>query len=243
MKTTSTKSRSHQKRQQLRRSNERPVRSATNQLVRHASDRCLFNLVGPRHAEPAAPGEHPILEALDPAFRAQTKWHPTGNAAEGGPKHSPEVFVWMTRPGLEVNHDASDRWVACDRDQLDHDSAKEQAQQNEFWSRQINIRPFSAEFATAAGPVWDRIGLDVSLDRTAFMMGLKAIDQETARAVLAALFNTLNTSAYPVDVEATAFALASFIHAHPKLAGEPYGQRFVHPYGDRTVYRFAKTVL
>ncbi len=61
--------------------------------------------------------------------------------------------------------------------------------------------------------IWEHLGLQASRSRVASLLGLRAVDRNTARAVEIALFNAFNTSAAIPDMETVSFALSSFIYA------------------------------
>jgi hypothetical protein len=68
------------------------------------------------------------------------------------------------------------------------------------------------------------------------LMQMTSIDEGTSEAIQAALFNAFNTSPYPIDMEATVFALACFIHHDPLRKDRVTNETFDEPYGERTAY-------
>jgi hypothetical protein len=167
-------------------------------------------------------------------------WSRSDGFERADPKLDGEMFVGMVRPQPEFNHDAADRLVAHDSRTYEGDPAKDRVAVQQFWEDQINIRPFSPEFVKCAGDIWSSLGIRASREQTAFMMRMESIDDETTDAVQAALFATMNTSSYPVDMEALAFALSTFIHGHPAFRQFVSDDRFVMPYGAHTMWAFIK---
>ncbi|MGZ4123721.1 MAG: hypothetical protein ACXVOI_11025 [Tumebacillaceae bacterium] len=205
-------------------------------------DSCKFVLSSRRSKNPrqaTKDGEHQWLDALDPEFRNKLHWTPPEGSEIRGPVLEGEIFVDMFRPNPEFSQNVP-CLVAFDSRTYEGNPAKDRGTHQQFWEDQINIRPFSIEFVKSGIEIWNSLGITISPEQSAFMMKMESIDDQTADAVQAALLNTLNTATYPVDMESIAFALSTFIHAHPAFKSFVSEDRFVMPYGPRTLYALAE---
>jgi hypothetical protein len=70
----------------------------------------------------------------------------------------------------------------------------------------------------------------------AVMFGLHRVDDATLNACLAGLLATLATSVGPAQLQTAKFAIAAFIHAHPKFAKIKAEASLQPPFGENTVY-------
>jgi hypothetical protein len=200
------------------------------------SDSCQFYLAATSARGRGTANSGP-LDGLDPKFSEGIGWSKLSGRAHqdtGG-----DYVVGMQRPWPEQVPGSESRFVATDPTIYRGGAVTENAEIQEFWREQINIRPFSPEFLSSTA-IWPLLGVDVTPAQTAFMMGLQTVDAETSDAVQAALFCAYNTARYPIDMETAAFVLGAFLHADPLRKQLVEQHTFHHPYGARTVYALLK---
>jgi hypothetical protein len=197
-------------------------------------DTCNFFLAAGSFSEQR--GQDP-LDALDGEFRKNVGWQKQPGAE---PSHAADVVVGMRRPAPEFVAGSERRFVALDPRTYRGDAVVDRASHQEFWDKQINGRPFSMSFLKSGAAIWKKLGIKVTPEETAYMLQMNRVDPETSEAIQAAVWSAFNTARYPIDIEAVVFALGSFIHADPLRRHLVSDEKFVDPYGDRTVYGLRK---
>lgn len=86
------------------------------------------------------------------------------------------------------------------------------------WHGQLNAaRSPHPEIVAATMPVWRSAKIQVDSLFSRDCLALKQSDAETEDAFNAALFQTCNTACGPCDLTSAAFAIAAFVHAHPRF--------------------------
>lgn len=86
------------------------------------------------------------------------------------------------------------------------------------WHGQLNAaRSPHPEIVAATMPVWRSAKIQVESFFSCDCLVLKQSDAETEDAFNAALFQTYNTACEPCDLTTAAFAIAAFVHAHPRF--------------------------
>jgi hypothetical protein len=173
------------------------------------------------------------FEALSEPFRRRIKWK---SSPESDSIRSCNLVVGMERPYPLEAVDSGMRFVAVDSQNYAGTATLDHASNQKLWEAQINVRPVPPQFVKAALPIWRKLNFSISLEQTKSLMQMTSIDEGTAEAVQAALFNTFNTSPYPIDMEAVVFALACFIHGDPLRKDHVLNESFDEPYGERTAY-------
>lgn len=183
------------------------------------------------------------LDRLAENFRNSVHWTPPRN--EGEVTHDPDnQVVAMFRLPPIPNPRLDNQFVAVnsktyddDEDPLEH----QQGLQELLWQDVFeSIRPTPIDFVKSGGAIWDHIGIEVVRDLVEGVVSVHDIDDDTYRAVNAALFTAYNTSAAPPDMETVAVALATFIHAHPHFKDIADQGEFLQPYGDDTFWKLLK---
>jgi hypothetical protein len=172
------------------------------------------------------------LEALDPKFRKIVRWGRFGSNLNG----ATDAIVFMQRPDREFVPDSELRFVAIDPATYQGKAVLDRAAHEEFWTEQMNGRPFSMPFLKSGTTIWKKLGIKVDPETTAYMLQMRSVDRETSEAVNAAIWSAFNTARRPIDFETAAFVLASFMHADPLRQHLVVSEAFVEPYGSRTVY-------
>jgi hypothetical protein len=155
------------------------------------------------------------------------------------------VVAMVRAPERAPGFGLDNRFVACDRKRYrGPDTELDPETHQRFWDNRLaNVRPLSShtDFVKAGPVIWERLGLQASRSRVASLLGLRAVDQKTARAVEIALFHAFNTSADVPDMETVSFALSTFIYAsaaHKRLQNKGH---FYLPFGEHTAYRLLKS--
>jgi hypothetical protein len=179
------------------------------------------------------PGAVDPLEALHPPFRQSAGWTKQTKAE---PTRGINFVMGMRRPARESVVGSGCRFVAIDPDNYRGNAMSDPAAHQEFWDHQMNGRPFSMPFLKSGPAIWKKLGINVPLESTTYMMQMESVDAETSDAIQAAIWSAYNTAAYPIDIETVVFALATFIHADPLRKHLVSEEAFDEPYGDRTQY-------
>lgn len=213
-------------------------------------DQPLFVLVDLKTGVPmlnkdAAPvgssASDPLLDALDPTFKNHLKWNAPFDRG-GAPRMTTDTCVVQTRPTPEYNHDGHRAIVAFHRDHYPGDVDKTRDGLAQFWEDQTNVRPPTVEFIKSALPIWKSASLGTPDEAITHTMHLDDPPQATIQALHAALFSTFITSIEPVDLDAVVYALTVFVHSDPRFSDCVSRDKVPAPYGEDTVYAFAKIV-
>jgi hypothetical protein len=183
-----------------------------------------------KRGQPASEAVDPI-EAMSEAFRRRIGWAPGGDFT--GPC---DIVISMERPYPEPPVDSDMHFVAVDPLTYRGSATFDQASNQKIWRDQINVRSVPTQFLKAALPIFRKLDFCISPEQTMSLMQMTSIDEGTSEAIQAALFNAFNTSPYPIDMEATVFALACFIHHDPLRKDRVTNETFDEPYGERTAY-------
>lgn len=80
------------------------------------------------------------------------------------------------------------------------------------------------------------LNLSKSKHWAAEMLGLERADDAMTDALLAALLGTLGSATSPVHLETALFAVASFVHAHPRFEKIRRPCSYEPPFGEHTEY-------
>jgi hypothetical protein len=207
--------------------------SASPKPWNYASDNCKFLLFPETSTAESAPDAINPMKALNAAFRKYAGWTElSGREPDSGRNY----ILIMRRPAPEYVAGSEFRFVAVDPETYRGSAGSQPELLRSFWEHQINGRPFSTPFIKSGPVIWKKLGIKVSTETVAYMMGLESIDAETAEAINASILSTFNTAASPVDIESVVFALATFINADPLRKHLHSAETFAEPYGDRTVW-------
>ena len=127
--------------------------------------------------------------------------------------------------------------VAVNRKTLTEDPAALVTELNDLWEKACSrvSRP-DVGWCKAGAVMWDQAGIEVPPEWIGFIMSLKSVDADMARATMAATFSAVATTVGPVDVDSILHALTTFVHAHPVFAGVTKDGEWDPPFGDDTVY-------
>ena len=183
--------------------------------------------------------KHQPLSALTKQFRESVSWL----GPETPPKSDEMELMMFRRPNEEPDPGKDHFLVAVDRRNF-----KGQSEDNSleilsgFWETMLDhIRAMPADWFKAGAVIWDHLGFEISSEWTAGMLGLEHADADMTRASQAALFSAVLTCPAGADLETVLFALATFIHAHPRLADSTVKDPWHLPYGESTVYRVRRS--
>lgn len=175
------------------------------------------------------------LRHLTKKFRDSIEWTPP---ADEGPitQNTDNHVVMMIRRPPTKNKRLDNRFVAVNRKTYNAAPLEYQPGQQELlWQDVLEcIGPMPFDFAKSGGAIWDHIDLQPARELVEWAVSVHDIDDDTYRAVNAALFTAYNTSAAPADMETVAAALATFIHAHPHFKGITDDGEFHQPFGEDT---------
>lgn len=181
------------------------------------------------------------LQHLSEKFRNSAVWRPP---VEKGPvtRNTDNHMVMMIRRPPDENERLDNRFVAVNSKTYNEESLEYQpGLQQLLWQEVLDyIRPMTPDFAKSGAAICDHIKLDPSKDLVERAVSVHDIDDDTYRAVNAALFTAYNTSAAPADMETVAIALAAFIHAHPHFKGITDGGEFHQPFGEDTAWKLLR---
>lgn len=185
-------------------------------------------LANPRDSYP-----HPF-EAFDPAFCKWMNWQLSDTSQQNASGPYDAAFLAMIRPASRLVSMDRTRVAAVDGRLIDCEL--ERTILNDQWSDLIDILRPSLGFVGACLPIWRKAGLTVEKERSAFLMQMDTIDEDTSTAVQAAMFMTWKSSPGAIDMEALAFGIAAFVHSHPYFQRMATPISFPLPYGDHTAY-------
>jgi hypothetical protein len=127
--------------------------------------------------------------------------------------------------------------VAVNRKTLTEDLAALVTELNDLWATACSrvSRP-NVGWCKAGAVMWDQAGIEVPPEWIGFIMSLKSVDADMARATMAAMFSAAATTVGPVDFDSILHGLITFVHTHPVFAGVTKDGEWVPPFGDDTVY-------
>jgi hypothetical protein len=127
--------------------------------------------------------------------------------------------------------------VAVSRKTLTEDLAALVTELNDLWAKACSrvSRP-NVGWCKAGAVMWDQASIEVPPEWIGFIMSLKSVDANMARATMAAMFGAVATTVGPVDFDSILHALTTFVHAHPAFAGVTMDGEWNPPFGEDTVY-------
>jgi hypothetical protein len=127
--------------------------------------------------------------------------------------------------------------VAVDRKTLTEDPVALVDDLNDFWATACSrvSRP-NVSWCKAGAVMWDQASIEVPPEWIGFVMSLKSVDANMARATMAAMFGAVATTVGPVDFDSILHALTTFVHAHPAFSGVTMDGEWNPPFGEDTVY-------
>ncbi|KJC44548.1 hypothetical protein UP06_18980 [Bradyrhizobium sp. LTSP857] len=92
------------------------------------------------------------------------------------------------------------------------------------------------DWCKAGAVMWDHVQIEVPPDWIAFMMSLKSVDADLARATMAGLFGAVATTVGPVDMDSIMHGITTFVHTHPAFSAITKEGEWHLPYGENTAY-------
>lgn len=173
---------------------------------------------------------------LDEKFYNSASWTAPSDPAASEPSPEKSVVMMLRRPEKSFPELLDDRFVMV-HGQKYLKGCTDPAVARLFWDCQLSrLRPYPTDWLKSGPKIWEQMNLRSPKSILKRTFGLKKVDEETALALNAALFNAVNTAYYP-DIDTIAFALATFIHAHSAHARSVRKAEWHLPFGEQTGFR------
>ena len=180
---------------------------------------------------------------LSEEFLAGVNWRPPVNSKEFCESDEDRVVMMIRPPQERLEVGLANRFVAINRRLYKGSQAEVRTRTHRrFWNARLNAiqHRLPTDILKSGLVIWRHLDLHVSINKTAAILGLQAMDAETADAAQSALFSAFNTSAALPDMETVAFALGTFIHAHPIFSNMISNGEFYLPFGPDTGFKLLK---
>jgi hypothetical protein len=186
-----------------------------------------------------ANSEKPAIDLAHLANSTREDRQGNGSNLEGeGPVAPPQTEATLMLRPISDKPDPTDGKiiVAVDRKTLTENPAALVAELNDLWAKACRVTRPNVSWCKAGAVMWDQAGIEVPPEWIGFIMSLKSVDADMARATMAAMFSGVATTVGPVDFDSNLHVLTTFIHTHPVFAGVTKDGEWVPPFGDDTVY-------
>ena len=227
----------------MKKSNKQKNAAAARKRERR--NRRSANRINQNHRTPVRevqPSTSDLANRLSESFLRNADWNPpTGKMSD---QERDNYHVRMMRlpyrsipRGLNCFVAVNSKTYNDKSDPLEYQTGKQEL----LWQEILeSIRPSGIDFVKSGGVIWDSIKLQLPKDFVESVVAVHDIDDDTYRAVNAALFTAYNTSSVPADMETVALALAAFIHAHPQFRAIADDGEFHQPFGEDTFWKLLK---